>query len=290
MTQGKILREILKVPGIMVLPGVYDCIGAKLVENLGFKACLTTGFGISGAALGLPDYGFITATEMLSNVGNIARSINIPLIADLDTGYGNPLNVIRTVNDAVKLDIGGIILEDQEWPKKCGHLEAKRSVISPEAHREKIRAAVYARGDSGLVIVGRTDARAILGLDEAIRRGRLYFDAGADVIFIEAPCSVEELKEISAAMPDVPLFVNIIEGGKTPVLSSQELESIGFKIVAYPLSGLFSATQAMFESFLKLREDKLPTQRAKKIDFEEFQSIIGVPKYKTLEKQFTVQD
>jgi methylisocitrate lyase len=286
MTQGKVLRKILESPEILILPGVYDCLGAKIVESLGFKACLTTGFGISGSALGLPDYGFITATEMLSNVGNIALSIDIPLVADLDTGYGNPLNVIRTVTDAVRLNLGGIILEDQEWPKKCGHLETKRNLISSKEHQEKIRAAVYARGDSELVIVARTDARALLGLDEAIERGRLYFNAGADAIFIEAPRSVQELKDIASALPEVPLFVNIIEGGKTPNLSSKELESIGFKMAAYPLSGIFSATQAMLEAFQKLKGEETSAKIPEKIDFEEFQAIINVPKYKELEQKF----
>jgi methylisocitrate lyase len=288
MTQSKILRKILENPEILVLPGVYDCLGAKIVQSLGFKACLTTGFGISASALGFPDYGLLTATEMLSHVGNIAMSIDIPLVADLDTGYGNPLNVIRTVTDAVRLNLGGIILEDQEWPKKCGHLEAKRNVISAKEHQEKIRAAVYARGKSELVIIARTDARAILGLDEAIGRGRLYFEAGADAIFIEAPRSRQELQEIASGLPEVPLFVNIIEGGKTPVLSSKELETIGFKLAAYPLSGMFSATQAMLESFQKLKGEVTGYQTQGKVSFEEFQAIIDVPKYKELEQKFSL--
>ncbi len=171
MTKVYKLLEILKQPGILVLPGVYDCIGAKLTEQLGFSVVFTSGFGISGSTLGRPDYGFLTATEMIWSVGRIAQAVNIPLVADIDTGYGNPLNVIRTVTDVVTMGVAGIILEDQEWPKRCGHFEGKR-VIPTEEHVEKIRAAVDSRGDSGLVIIGRTDARAPLGLSEAIRRGR----------------------------------------------------------------------------------------------------------------------
>lgn len=285
MTQGHKLREILSKPGILVLPGVYDCIGAKLVEQIGFPVVFTSGFGISGSTLGRPDYGFLTATEMLWSVGRIAQSVSIPLVADIDTGYGNPLNVIRTVTDVVKMGIAGIILEDQEWPKKCGHFEGKR-VISMEEHIEKIRAAVYARGDSGLVIIGRTDARAPLGLREAIRRGRAYFEAGADVVFVEAPQSVDELKEIAKSLHDTPLFANMIEGGKTPSLSSRELEELGFKIVVFPLSGLFAATQAMEACFQYLKNHGTTAGFENALSFKEFEELIDVPEYREIEKRF----
>lgn len=285
MTQGHKLREILSKPGILVLPGVYDCIGAKLVEQIGFPVVFTSGFGISGSTLGRPDYGFLTATEMLWSVGRIAQSVGIPLVADIDTGYGNPLNVIRTVTDVVKMGIAGIILEDQEWPKKCGHFEGKR-VISMEEHVEKIRAAVYARGDSGLVIIGRTDARAPLGLREAIRRGRAYFEAGADVVFIEAPQSVDELKEVAKSLHDAPLFANMIEGGKTPSLSSRELEELGFKIVVFPLSGLFAATQAMEACFRYLKNHGTTAGFENALSFKEFEELIDVPEYREIEKRF----
>jgi methylisocitrate lyase len=287
MTQGRTLREILAKSEILVLPGVYDCIGAKLVEQLGFPVVFTSGFGISGSTLGRPDYGFITATEMLWSVGRVAQSVNIPLVADIDTGYGNPLNVIRTVMDVVSMGVAGIILEDQEWPKKCGHFEGKR-VIPMEEHIEKIRAAVYARGDSGLVIIGRTDARAPLGLGEAIRRGRAYFEAGADVVFIEAPQSVDELKEIAEAFPDVPLFANMIEGGKTPFLGAEELKDLGFKIVVFPLSGLFSATKAMEACFRYLRQHGTTDVLGETLSFKEFEKLIDVPKYRELEEKFAV--
>ncbi|NES83615.1 MAG: oxaloacetate decarboxylase [Moorea sp. SIO2B7] len=285
MYQAKKFRQILEKPGSLVVPGVYDCIGAKIAEQVGFEAVFSSGFGISGSTLGLPDYGFLTATEMLYTVGRIAQSIAIPLVADIDTGYGNPLNVIQTVTKVVNLDIAGIILEDQEWPKKCGHFEGKR-VITMAEHLEKIKAAVHARGESGLVIIARTDARAPLGLDEAIRRGSAYFDAGADVVFIEAPQSLEDLKAISSAFPDAPLFANMIEGGKTPFFSGEDLKELGFKIVVYPLSGLFSATKAMITCFRQLKENGTTSGFKDLVSFQEFEELIEVPKYQQLEKQF----
>ncbi len=286
MTPGHQLRQILEQPGILTLPGVYDCIGAKIAERVGFSAVFTSGFGISGSTLGRPDYGFLTATEMLYSVGRITQSIDIPLVADIDTGYGNPLNVIRTVTEAVNLGVAGVILEDQEWPKKCGHFEGKR-VIPMAEQVEKIKAAVRARGDSGLVIIGRTDALAPLGLDEAIKRGRAYFEAGADVVFVEAPQSVEDLKAIAAAFPDAPLFANAIEGGKTPILSAQELEELGYKILVYALSGLFAATKAMMNCFQELKDKSTTSGLKELVNFQEFEEIVDVAKYRHWEQEFS---
>lgn len=286
---GHHLRHILDQSDILVLPGIYDCIGAKIAEQLGFEAVFTSGFGISGSTLGKPDYGFLTATEVLDSVGRMAASIQIPLVADIDTGYGNPLNVIRTVTEAVKLGVAGVILEDQEWPKKCGHFAGKR-VIAAAEQVEKIKAAVQARGDSGLVIIARTDARAPLGLEEAIRRGQAYLAAGADVLFVEAPQSVEDLQAIAAAFPQVPLFANMIEGGKTPVLPSADLQQLGFKIVVYPLAGLFSATQAMIACFSHLRQHGTTAGFDTGITFPEFEQLIDVPYYRQLEQQFSAAE
>ena len=288
MTQGHKLREILERPGILVLPGIYDCIGAKLIEQLGFEVVFTSGFGISGSTLGRPDFGFLTATETLYSVWRIAQSVDIPLVADLDTGYGNPLNVVRTVDDAVRLGVAGIILEDQEWPKKCGHFDGKR-VIPMEEQVEKIHAAVHARDDSGLVIIGRTDARAPLGIDEALRRGRAYFDAGADIVFVEAPQSVGELEAIAKAFPDAPIFANMIEGGKTPFLNAKELEEFGFKIVVFPLSGLFTATKAMAACFRHLKENGTTAGFENLLTFKEFEEVIEVEKYREIERNFAVE-
>lgn len=285
MSSCQKLRQLLARPEIIIIPGVYDCLGAKLVEQHGFEVAATSGFGISASTLGLPDYGFLTATEMLYSVGRIAQSISIPLIADLDTGYGNALNVIRTVKDAVQLGLAGVILEDQEWPKKCGHFEGKR-VIPMAEHAGKIRAAVEARGDSGLVIIARTDARGPLGLEEAIARGKAYIAAGADVLFVEAPQSIAELQAIATNFPDVPLVANIVEGGKTPEISTADLQKLGFKIVFFPLTALLAVTQVMNACFQHLKEQGTTADFPGLVDFKDFQELIGVPKYLQIEQQF----
>lgn len=285
MSSGQKLRQLLARPEIIVIPGVYDCLSAKLAEQIGFEVVATSGFGIAASTLGLPDYGFLTATEMLYSVGRITQSVNIPLIADLDTGYGNALNVMRTIKDAVQLGVAGVLLEDQEWPKKCGHFEGKR-VISMAEHAGKIRAAVEARGESGLVIIARTDARGPLGLEEAIARGRAYIAAGADILFVEAPQSVEELQTIAAAFPDVPLVANIIEGGKTPQLSASEVQNLGFKIVFFPLTGLLAVTQVMSACFRHLKEQGTTANFPDLVNFKDFQQLVGVPKYLQMEQEF----
>ncbi len=285
MNKCNLLRKRLAEPGIILSPGVYDCLSAKIAERTGFQVLFASGFGISGSVLGYPDYGLLTATEMLDAAGNISKSVDIPLIADIDTGYGNPINVVRTVNDVVDLGIAGVILEDQEWPKKCGHLEGKR-IISMEEHVEKIRAARFASGESGLVIVARTDARAELGLEEAIRRGKAYYEAGADVIFIEAPQTMEELKEIPSALPDVPLLANMIEGGKTPCLSAQDLEILGFKLGVFALSGLFAATKAIEDCFRFLKENGTTSGFENTSSFQDYKEIINIKKYQEQEEKF----
>ncbi|MEH2251275.1 isocitrate lyase/PEP mutase family protein [Nostoc sp.] len=285
MSSSQKLRQLLTRPEIIVIPGVYDCLGAKLVEQTGFEVVVASGFGIAASTLGLPDYGFVTATEMLYSVGRIAQSVNIPLIADLDTGYGNALNVVRTIKDAVQLGVAGVLLEDQEWPKKCGHFEGKR-VISQAEHVGKIRAAVEARGDSGLVIIARTDARASLGLESAIARGRAYIAAGADILFVEAPQSIEELKVIAAAFPDVPLVANIVEGGKTPEVSVAKLQQLGFKIVFFPLTALLAVTKVMTACFLHLKEQGTTTELPDLVSFQDFQELVGVPQYLQIEQKF----
>ena len=290
MRQSSVLRERLGGPEIVVLPGAYDALSARLAQRAGFDALFTTGFGFSAAALGAPDYGLLTASEVLDRVRPIAAAVDVPLVADMDTGYGNPLNVVRTVRECVAAGVDGIILEDQEWPKKCGHFEGKR-VIPAEEHAQKLRAAADARDAAGddLVIVGRTDARAPLGLDEAIRRGRLYREAGADVVFVEAPQSLAELKAVREAIPDAPLFANMIEGGKTPLLSSADLQELGYAMVVYPLAALFSAARAVADTYRALFEAKTTAGRTDAMaGFREFEEIVGVPAWRDLEARYGV--
>lgn len=289
MTNGQRLREIIKRPGILVLPGVYDCVSAKIADKTGFEVLFTSGFGISATLLGKPDFGFVTATEMIESVTRIVQSVDVPVVADIDTGYGNPLNVIRTVEDAVRVGAAGIILEDQEWPKKCGHFAGKR-VIALEEHVEKILAAREAAGESGLVIIGRTDANAVNGLEDAIKRGWAYYEAGADIVFVEAPKSPGELKEIGSAFPDIPLFANMVEGGRTPIMGTQELEGLGYKIVVYPLTGLFSAAFAIKASLSHLRENGTTEGYGDMVGFSEFEDVVDVPEYREIEKKFSAPE
>ncbi len=283
-----ILRRMLDEPEIIVLPGAYDALSARLAERAGFRAMFTTGFGFSAAALGQPDFGLLTMSETMDRVRHIVDAVSVPVVADMDTGYGNPLNTARTVRECVSAGAAGIILEDQEWPKKCGHFEGKR-VIPAEDHAAKIRAAADARGSDDLVIIGRTDARQPLGLDEAIRRGKLYRDAGADIVFVEAPRSVDELRAVKAAIPDTPLFANMVEGGKTPLLSFEELQALGYKMVVFPLSALFAATKAIARVYEELYRAKTTAAAAGDlVSFEDFEKIVGVPELRALEERYGI--
>ena len=234
MTKSSILRRRLAGEEIIVLPGAYDALSAKLIEQAGFRQFFTTGFGLAASTLGEPDIGLLTQTETLDRARRIAHTVDIPLVADMDTGYGNPINVIRTVRECVQAGIAGIILEDQEWPKRCGHLDGKR-VVPAQDHVQKLRAAVHARGEDDLVIIARTDARAVHGLDDAIARSHANLAAGADVVFIEAPRSMDELRAVRAAFDaDTPLFANMIEDGVTPFLAAAELQDLGLQAGGVP--------------------------------------------------------
>ncbi|MEX2246353.1 MAG: oxaloacetate decarboxylase [Dehalococcoidia bacterium] len=282
------LRKMLDEPGIIVLPGAYDALSAKLAERAGFRAMFTTGFGFSASVLGVPDFGLLTMSETMDRVRHVVSAITVPLVADMDTGYGNPLNTARTVRECVAAGVAGIILEDQEWPKKCGHFEGKR-VIPAADHAAKVRAAADARAGDDLVIIGRTDARQPLGLEEAIRRGKLYRDAGADIVFVEAPRSIEELRAVKEAIPDAPLFANMIEGGKTPLLSYQELQDLGYKMVVFPLAALFAAAKAVAAVYAELFEKKTTAGiTGQLMPFEEFERIVGVPELRAMEERYGV--
>ena len=290
MRSSTTLRRMLEGPEIVVLPGAYDALSARLAERAGFAAMFTTGFGFSAAALGQPDFGLLTMSETMDRVRHIVDAVSVPVVADMDTGYGNPLNTRRTVRECVSAGAAGIILEDQQWPKKCGHFEGKK-VIPAEDHVAKLRAAIDARGDDDLVIIARTDARAPLGLDEAIRRGKLYRDAGADVVFVEAPQSNDELRAVKAAIPDAPLFANMIEGGRTPLLTYRELQELGYKMVVFPLSALLAATKAIEAVYAELHARKTTAGIVDKLTgFDEFEQIVGVPELRALEERYGVAD
>ena len=245
-------RELLEQPGIIMAPGAYDCLTAKLIETAGFPAIYMTGAGTSVARLGYPDLALATMTEMLDNAAQISSIVDIPVIADADTGYGGILNVRRTVRQYERSGVAALHLEDQEFPKRCGHLDDKR-VIATEDMVQKIHAAVDARTDDDFTIIVRTDAIAVTGWDDAMRRCEQYVQAGADVLFVEALRTPEQIEQAGREL-SVPLLYNYVETGKWPLLPASELERMGFKIVIYPASGLLSAMRAVRDTLATLKE------------------------------------
>jgi methylisocitrate lyase len=268
---GRILDEV----GGIAFPGIFDTLSAKIAQRVGFPMAFVSGYSVAATAIGEPDMGLLTQTEMVERAGQICRSVTIPIIVDADTGYGNPLNVFRTVHQLVANGAAGCFLEDQVWPKKCGHMRGKQ-VIPREDYIHKIRAAVEARGDRDFFIVARTDALAVEGLDEAIARVTAAREAGADASFIEAPDSVDRLKEIGRRSP-APNVANMIEKGKTPVLNKTELTGWGFQLILYPLSGLFAAARSVEAIYQKLRADGTTLGAEDRLmTFPEFHELIGV--------------
>ena len=273
------LRRLIEEGALVPVPGVYDALGARLAEEAGFRAVYMSGFGVSAAALGAPDAGLLTMSEMVESARRICGAVRTPVIADADTGYGGELNVVRTVRSYEAAGVAGLHLEDQVFPKKCGHV-GEREVIPAEEMVKKLRAALYARQNPDLVIIARTDARASEGLEGAIERARLYREAGADVIFVEAPRSEEEVAAIAGALPGVPLLYNRVEGGRSPLLSLERLEELGYRLVLFPVSALLAATAAVRETLRSIRERGEPSGGA---GFGEFLEFIGMPELQRLE-------
>jgi len=283
------LRKLLKESEIIVAPGAHNAFTAKIIEKTGgFQAVYMTGSGATMNLIGEPDVGLLTMTEMVTHARNIANAVNLPVIADADTGYGNAINLVRTVREYERAGVAGIHIEDQVTPKKCGHFEGKQ-VISQDEMVGKIRAAVDAREDHDFVLIARTDARAVLGLEEAIKRARVYQEAGADAIFVEAPQSREELDTIARSI-NAPLMVNMSEGGKTPLLTVHELEGMGYKIVIFPRSAPSAAAKAIQE-LMKVLKNTGTTQgfTERIITFEERNSITGLSRYDEMEKRYLIQ-
>jgi len=269
----------------LVIPGVYDAIGAKIVEKVGFDAMFQTGYGTSATLFGMPDYGFIGSTETVDNARRICRAVSVPVIVDADTGYGNALSVWKLVRELEGAGASGIFLEDQRWPKRCGHMQGKE-VVPIDEYAEKLQAALDARSNKNFIIVARTDARATEGLDKAIERGLYYKKVGADVIFVEAPKTIQEMKKIGSAI-DAPLVANMIEGGTTPLSSATKLFEMGFKIILYPLSVLFSNTYATLQILRELKRSGNTKKLNKKlVNFDQFNDLVELKKYRKLEKQY----
>jgi 2,3-dimethylmalate lyase len=287
MTQAS-LRDILRQPGILTLPGVYDGISARVANSLGFVALYMTGYGAVASALGVPDAGLASVTEMLDRVRCIAAAIDVPFIADGDTGYGGLLNVDRTVRAYAAAGAAGIQLEDQEIPKKCGHTEFRRVVPFADAV-QKIRVAVAARPSPDFLIVARTDARYSEGIDEALRRAEAFLRAGADILFIESPESPEELRRIGEAFHGAALLANMVEGGRTPFLSSNELQALGYKVALFPGTGFLTAAKALCDGYAYLQRNGTSTGGPPQTRFDEMNTMMGFPHVHALEAKWAVE-
>lgn len=270
----------------MLAPGCFDALGARLIEQAGFPAVYMTGFGTSAGLIGRPDVGLVSMAEMADNARRIVEAVDLPVIADADTGYGNPINVLRTVREYERAGVAALHIEDQVAPKKCGHMEGKHVVPAAEMV-EKVRAAVDARVSSEFLIIARTDARAVEGLDAAIERAGRYREAGADVLFVEAPQSVDEIRAVAAAFPSVPLLFNYAEGGKTPPIEHSLLAELGYAIVIFPIATLLAATRAMQDVLARIRADGSPINVLASLPrFAEFLDLIGLPEIRELEQRY----
>ena len=266
------LARRLKEPGLIVAPGVFELVSAKLADRMGFDCLYVTGYGVVASHLGLPDAGLATYSDMVGRVAQIGKMTRTPFIADADTGYGGLLNVQHTVRGYEAAGASGIQLEDQEFPKKCGHLPGRR-VIAAEDMAAKLRVARDSRSSADFLIIARTDARTSLGLDEALRRAELYLKSGADVLFIESPESAEEMRAIGERFRDVPLLANMVNGGRTPLLSKSELEEIGYKIAIFPALGFLAMGAALEKAFAELKAGQdisVPLY-----DFKKFSELMG---------------
>jgi 2,3-dimethylmalate lyase len=259
----------------VLMPGLYDALTARIAARVGFDVVFISGYAVSATRLGEPDFGFLTQTEMVDAARAVCRVSTAPVIVDADTGYGNAVNVLRTVRDLQDAGASGVFLEDQVWPKKCGHMACKRVVETAE-HAAKIRAAVDARGERDLFVVARTDARQPLGLDAAIERCLVYKEAGADALFVEAPESIEELERVAQALPG-PLVANMVERGVTPHLSRSELRDLGFALIVCPLAALYAAARAVTDVLIELREKETTAGAYERmLTFDEFNALVDL--------------
>ena len=284
------MRDLLGQDGCRTLPGVYDGISARMAAASGFDALYMTGYGVVASALGVADAGTATFSEMLERVRCIAGATGLPFIADGDTGYGGLLNVDRTVRGYAAAGASGIQLEDQEFPKKCGHTEFRRVIPADDAVM-KIRVAVDARPSRDFLIVARTDARYAEGMDAALRRAERFLEAGADVLFVESPESLEELRRVAETFKGATLLANMVEGGRTPYLSTEELATMGFKIALYPGSGFLAAAQALKHCYGRLKSAGIATGgEAPLLAFSEMNQLMGFPAVHAFEQRYGMTD
>jgi 2,3-dimethylmalate lyase len=283
-------RALMSRPGCIVAPGVADALAARLVALEGFDAVYMTGFGTSLTRLGAPDVGLLTATEMVDNAMRIVDASELPVIADADTGYGNPINTRRTIRDYERAGVAGVHIEDQVWPKRCGHLAGKRVIPTAEMVA-KIKAACDARADADFIIIARCDAIAVEGVESALERGERYREAGADMLFIEAPVGRDEVARVAKHFEGVPLLYNMAASGKTPDLAADELGRLGFKLAIYPNWVILAAIPAMQAVLRELKsKGSIGDLRARVATFKEFTEIAGLPEIQKLEERYGVPE
>jgi len=279
------VKELLATRKTLVMPGVYDALSARIAERAGFDVMFTTGYGISATFLGEPDFGLLTQTEMLDAAYRICGAVDAPVLVDSDTGYGNATNVARTVKELLRIGARGMFLEDQVWPKRCGHMEGKQ-VIALDEYLKKLCAAVDTRGDGDLFITARTDARQVHGLKEAIERGVAFKDHGADAVFVEAPATKEEMREIARNVPG-PLVANMVERGVTPLMTREELTDLGFALILWPVGPLFSAANALKGYYVNLREKGAAIASVDQVmSFDDFNDIVGLENWSRFDAKY----
>jgi methylisocitrate lyase len=271
------IADLLATGEPLVLPGVYDALSARLAADAGFRAVFLSGFAMAATRLGRPDVGLLTQTEVLDTARLVCAASPCPVVVDIDTGWGGPLNVERTVAELLRMGAAGCFLEDQEWPKRCGHMEGKR-IVPLDEYLPKLDAALRLRGDRPFHVTARTDARAVSGLDEAMRRARAYAEAGADAVFVEAPESVDEMTAVRAAVPShVRLVANMVEQGKTPVRTAAELGAAGYAIIVVPVAGLLASAHALRDVYRTLRSDGATRALATRmLGFAEMNAFLGL--------------
>ena len=270
------LKSLIAAPGILMLPGVHDALTARIAEQVGFDALVVGGFAATGVLLGEPDTAQLTMVEMAQFCGRVSDAVEIPILADADTGFGNSTNVRRTVREYEKAGVSGLFIEDQVFPKRCGHMDGK-DVVPREEILAKLQAALEARTDPDFVIVGRTDALAVHGIDEAIGRGRLYRELGVDLIFVEAAGSVDEMRRICGEVGG-PQLANMVEFGKTPEVTARELEELGYAVGVWPVSSVLAATRSMFELMTTLKKDgTTEAVKDRMMTFEAYCDLVGLP-------------
>jgi 2-methylisocitrate lyase-like PEP mutase family enzyme len=285
MAKAPMIRQALAAHGQLIMPGIYDALSAKIAARAGFEVTFITGYSLSATLLGEPDFGLLTQTEVVNAAQRICSVIDIPVIVDADTGYGNAINVIRTVQDLIRSGAGGMFLEDQVWPKRCGHMRGKQ-VIPLTEQLNKLRAAVEAKGSEDFFIVARTDSRQALGLDEAIKRGIAFKEAGADAVFIEAPESKDEMREIAKQVKG-HLVANMLERGVTPLMGPEELKELGFDLIVWPLAPLYSVAKSLTDVYTTLRKEGSTLSILDRLmPFDEFNSIVGLDEKYLLDAKF----